>query len=881
MPDAPLHAIRTRATMPPWIRPVLFLLFLSLVHPARAQDIMGQVRQWMQEHAEEWDLDGTEATMWEVTDTHTDKDGITYLYLRQTVHDLPVEGGVANFALRNGRVVGSGNRLQPDLLRRVAAPVPALDVRAALRKAAAAVGLIPRDIRVQERRSKYDLLLTPSAISTHPIPARLIYQAGSPEASTVPLAWEFGIREHGGQHWWRVVVDAHGGEVLRTDDRVVHCTVPSFTGSTGTPLWHDLLRPSAPTPLAAPPPPDGASYRVFALPTESPAHGGRVTVNDPADPDASPYGWHDTNGSPGAEYTITRGNNVYVAEDRNDNDLMGYSPDGGVALAFDFTFDGERHWVNNTDAALTNLFHTCNVLHDVWYHYGFDEASGNFQQTNYTGHGYGGDAVRAQAQDGGGMNNANFTTSPDGAPGVMQTYIWRIGGNDTLVVHSPPNVAYGFVVVTAAFGPLFPEEGITGDLVLVEDDTSPTSNGCETILNGDAIAGNIGVVDRGGCSFVEQVQALEAVGAAAVVVVNNVASTPVVMNGEGGEDIGIPAVMITIGNGQMLKNAIAQGPVNATLKGPGASGLRDGSLDNGVIAHEYGHGISTRLTGGAQSVHCLGNAEQMGEGWSDWMALVLTMRAGDPLEMPRGMGTYAIGQEADGQGIRPAPYTPDMNVNAYTYGDSNSSEFHETHAMGALWATMLWDLTCALVEEEGFDPDAYQGTGGNNVAMDLVMRGLKLQPCSPGFVDGRDAILLADELLYDGAHKCLLWKVFARRGLGYSASQGDPNNWNDQVEAFDLPAACVVGIVEHNDQVDGAFRLIPNPASQHVAIGLTGHLKSGVTVRLLHADGRLVHELTFRGGEDPLLDLHGLATGLYVVELEVEGERMHQRLVVE
>ncbi len=49
------------------------------------------------------------------------------------------------------------------------------------------------------------------------------------------------------------------------------------------------------------------------------------------------------------------------------------------------------------------------------------------------------------------------------------------------------------------------------------------------------------------------------------------------------------------------------------------------SFDNGVIAHEYGHGISNRLTGGASNVGCLSNQEQMGEGWSDWFGLMLTI----------------------------------------------------------------------------------------------------------------------------------------------------------------------------------------------------------------------------------------------------------------
>ena len=52
------------------------------------------------------------------------------------------------------------------------------------------------------------------------------------------------------------------------------------------------------------------------------------------------------------------------------------------------------------------------VLHDVWYRYGFDEESGNFQTSNANGLGMSADAVMAQAQDGGGMNNANFGTPP-------------------------------------------------------------------------------------------------------------------------------------------------------------------------------------------------------------------------------------------------------------------------------------------------------------------------------------------------------------------------------------------------------------------------------------------------------------------------------------
>jgi hypothetical protein len=46
-----------------------------------------------------------------------------------------------------------------------------------------------------------------------------------------------------------------------------------------------------------------------------------------------------TDGVAGAEFTDTRGNNVYAQEDADDNDSGGFRPDGGANLIFDFAFD--------------------------------------------------------------------------------------------------------------------------------------------------------------------------------------------------------------------------------------------------------------------------------------------------------------------------------------------------------------------------------------------------------------------------------------------------------------------------------------------------------------------------------------------------------------
>ena len=74
---------------------------------------------------------------------------------------------------------------------------------------------------------------------------------------------------------------------------------------------------------------------------------------------------------------------------------------------------------------MTNLFYWNNFIHDVQYQYGFDEAGRQLpgQQLRHAA-ALGNDAVQAEAQDGGGTNNANFGTPPDGQRPRMQMYIW-------------------------------------------------------------------------------------------------------------------------------------------------------------------------------------------------------------------------------------------------------------------------------------------------------------------------------------------------------------------------------------------------------------------------------------------------------------------------
>lgn len=107
---------------------------------------------------------------------------------------------------------------------------------------------------------------------------------------------------------------------------------------------------------------------------------------------------------------------------------------------------------------------------------------------------------------------------------------------------------------------------------------------------------------------------------------------------------------------------------------------------------------------------------------------------------------------------------------------------------------MLWEVYWNLVDDYGFDEDLINGVSGNNLALQLVLDGMKFQPCAPSFIDARNAILIADYVDTDGSNQCRLWEGFAKRGLGYSAEAGTSSTVEDGVEAFDLPSWCMVDV---------------------------------------------------------------------------------------
>ena len=139
-----------------------------------------------------------------------------------------------------------------------------------------------------------------------------------------------------------------------------------------------------------------------------------------------------------------------------------------------------------------------------------------------------------------------------------------------------------------------------------------------------------------------------------------------------------------------------------------------------------------------------------------------------------------------------------MKICPLTYNDIrvggpavDADDSFAPHPIGELIAAIGWDLTWALIDQYGLDPTWQDQNSGNYIAARLVIDGMKLQPCQPGYVDARDAILFADELNNDGVNVCTIWEVFARRGLGMMADQGSSLDHRDGTEDFTAMETCI------------------------------------------------------------------------------------------
>jgi hypothetical protein len=128
------------------------------------------------------------------------------------------------------------------------------------------------------------------------------------------------------------------------------------------------------------------------------------------------------------------------------------------------------------------------------------------------------------------------------------------------VIVDPPSSAAGrYPASGASFGPQPTDEGVSGDIVQVNDGSASPTDGCQPLI--DFPAGAVALIDRGGCAFVVKVSNAQDAGAVAVIVVNNVPGDPTTMGGTD-PDITIGSVMVSLADGNTIKAGL---PASGTV----------------------------------------------------------------------------------------------------------------------------------------------------------------------------------------------------------------------------------------------------------------------------------------------------------------------------
>lgn len=580
--------------------------------------------------------------------------------------------------------------------------------------------------------------------------------------------------------------------------------------------------------------PGGFTYRVWAdpvtgIPHDGPAgndvhpkvnatpDGAQATFTAPGDVTlpSYPFSQNDPWLAPGA--TETSGNNV-------DAYLNLFAPDGignpvtttpsdpptgdyraQITAAGQFLHaqvpDSNGALAEGRQGSIQQLFYNINFLHDWYYDAGFNEVSGNAQTNNFGRGGTGNDSIRAQVQDFQGFNNANMTTGADGIRPRMRMYNFQSPANH-LELQAPVAAVGKYAIGISMSGPQTWD--VTAEIVRATFSNSPSS--C-TVTNAGALAGKIAMfdfdnTDGTGCSFTTRISRLTAATTASALMMVYTASTASVVASITGfvPTNTKPVALISWNTGQVIKGQIAL-PETVTARLYRAHD-RDGTLDSQIVFHEWFHYASNRLVGNGTGLGTNMSAG-MGEGWSDFNAMLLTARASDTATPGNDQfqGTYAMSTFATSgvpytgaannayyYGIRRYPYSTDMTRNPLTFRHitngvalpvgppisfgADGAANAQVHNTGEVWATMLWECYAALLRDTTGPSPRLTFQQAQDRMKQYLISALKVTPVFPTFTEARDALLAVAEAS-DFVDYLAFRIAFAKRGASSNAVSPD------------------------------------------------------------------------------------------------------------
>jgi len=445
----------------------------TLTNAAPGQSGFDIVRSFLTENSALYGLSsGDLAQVHFIGESNSPGSGLRMVRVEQMVNGRPVFQSETRVTMdRDGRIVRTVGLLVPDASGSSVALSGLIPAEKALVSAMSSVGIVVDEVQMSRQKETGDGLKLELAVRNDEavagnVASQIVYFPIAPGV-LVP-AWSQ-VTFTSGTGDWYTLVDARTGALLwrkniRNNVSAHDARFRVFVQADGvTPADNPApLSPTNATPGSNTQPPGIA-------PTI-------VSMHTAMNPIYSPNGWIDDCPAGGctANETQTIGNNVHAYLDRvggaggpgsggnNDPDTAASSvldgngkpmgnPDtnsrnrdflGTTPRDFETNFlpppqggdpeVGQTATGNGLNGTLpvdqfrrgvvTHLFYVVNWYHDKLAALGFDEAAGNFQQLNFSGQGLQGDRVLAEAQDNTSVDNANFSTPPDGTSGRAQMY---------------------------------------------------------------------------------------------------------------------------------------------------------------------------------------------------------------------------------------------------------------------------------------------------------------------------------------------------------------------------------------------------------------------------------------------------------------------------
>jgi extracellular elastinolytic metalloproteinase len=370
--------------------------------PGHATDPAVVAKDFLATHHDAFQLDAAEATQFAVTNVDNDPTtGLRHVTLNRTFNGIPVFQGAITVHMDSGNNV---YRALGDESYHIAAPTNRmmLSPSEAALAAGRALGVTVSPV-LAESGDQHAVFTSVGTLDPIHVSQKIVHVAEGDDrfAYQTTVSW---LDEQRQQQYQLALIDAQDGSLLAN-----YSLVNTFSGKAF----------------------------LTAGPGANPTTDTRDVVSFDGDPAASPIGWVDAT-------RTTRGNNANACTDLNaNNSCIGeIQPAADASDRFDFPFDPLQNASLFRAAAVASAFFSANDFHDRTYLYGFTESARNFQTNNFGLGGAQNDEVQVDAQDGAGLNNANFATPPDGSRPRMQMFLFTINGGAQEDGDFDPGVIY-------------------------------------------------------------------------------------------------------------------------------------------------------------------------------------------------------------------------------------------------------------------------------------------------------------------------------------------------------------------------------------------------------------------------------------------------------